>query len=76
LVRSQHGAQTWLGSSPTPVIILFQTAIFTLTLQLAHVIELFNQHDAQPVGTNPVNLKKKSLTSFFFLNNRKFNFKF
>ncbi len=55
LVRSQHGAQTWLGSNPTPAIILFPTVIFTLTFQLAHVIELFNQHGDQPVGTNPVN---------------------
>ncbi len=52
LVRSQHGAQTWLGSNPTPAIIFDPNSnfFFTLTFQIAHVIELFNQHNVQLTG--------------------------
>jgi len=74
LVRSQHGAQTWLGSNPTPAIIFISNSNFTLTFQPAHVIEFLNQHGAQPVGTNPE--KQKSLTLKFSLSNRKFTSNF
>jgi hypothetical protein len=72
-VHSQHGAQTWLGSSPTPAIIfLFPNSNFYFTFQLAHVIDFFFSINMAPNSRG--NPQPKHFSSYFnFLSNRNFN---
>jgi len=85
---SQHAAPTCVRHKPRPEKyfeilpfffpvtsnhFVFPTAIFTLSFKSAHVIELFNQHEASEHELSKIPIQN---TLIFFLRNFSFNFFF